>query len=158
MAYGRNKFATQEHSMSPASVAHVLRDMKKSRLPDDELRELENLRAINAHLLGELSALRQREAAAQQLADRDALTGLYNRRRMLELLGSAIEDANEQRLSVGLLFIDLNVAQTCGSVGSISVHGFPALPAAPPAPRVRLSGQRRFRATAIAPFPVAALW
>jgi diguanylate cyclase (GGDEF)-like protein len=90
------------------TVAHLLRDMKEARLADDETRELVSLRAINAHLLGELSILREREAAAQQLADRDGLTGLYNRRRMLELLEAAITEANEQRLSVGLLFIDLN--------------------------------------------------
>jgi diguanylate cyclase (GGDEF)-like protein len=90
------------------TVAHLLRDMKEARLADDETRELVSLRAINAHLVHELSILREREAAAQQLADRDGLTGLYNRRRMLELLEAAITEANEQRLSVGLLFIDLN--------------------------------------------------
>ena len=106
MAYGRTKLAVNSNSMP--TVAHLLRDMKEARLADDETRELVSLRAINAHLLHELSILREREAAAQQLADRDGLTGLYNRRRMLELLEAAITEANEQRLSVGLLFIDLN--------------------------------------------------
>jgi diguanylate cyclase len=106
MAYGRTKLAVNGNSIP--SVAHLLRDMKEARLADDETRELVSLRAINAHLLHELSILREREAAAQQLADRDGLTGLYNRRRMLELLEAAITEANEQRLSVGLLFIDLN--------------------------------------------------
>jgi diguanylate cyclase (GGDEF)-like protein len=106
MAYGRTKLAVSGNSMP--TVAHLLRDMKEARLADDETRELESLRAINAHLLHELSILREREAATQQLADRDGLTGLYNRRRMLELLEAAITEANEQRLSVGLLFIDLN--------------------------------------------------
>ena len=116
MAYGRTKLAAHDTSMPPAArpmaaaaaVAQVLRDMKETHLADDEARELESLRAINAHLLRELNILREREAEAQQLADRDGLTGLYNRRRMLELLEAAIVDANEQRLSVGLLFIDLN--------------------------------------------------
>jgi diguanylate cyclase (GGDEF)-like protein len=70
--------------------------------------EVERLRTINAHLMRELASLRQREAEALKLADRDGLTGLYNRRRMLELLESAIKDAAAQRLYVGVLFLDLN--------------------------------------------------
>ncbi len=79
-----------------------------ARHSSDERRELEHLRAINAHLLRELAALKEREAETQKLADRDGLTGLYNRRRMLELLESAIADAVERAQYVGLLFIDLN--------------------------------------------------
>jgi diguanylate cyclase (GGDEF)-like protein len=59
-------------------------------------------------LVRELAALKEREAQAQRLADRDALTGLYNRRRMLELLEAAIAEAALQWQCVGLLFIDLN--------------------------------------------------
>ena len=54
-------------------------------------RELDRLRATNAHLLLELTELKEREAQAQHLADRDGLTGLYNRRRMRELLDAAID-------------------------------------------------------------------
>jgi len=78
------------------------------RNPSDARRELEALRATNANLVRELAALKEREAQAQQLADRDALTGLYNRRRMVELLESAIVEAAQQWQHVGLLFIDLN--------------------------------------------------
>jgi diguanylate cyclase (GGDEF)-like protein len=67
--------------------------------------ELEALRAVNEQLLRELAELKQREARTQQLADRDALTGLYNRRRMLEFLESALAEAGQQSQSVGLLFI-----------------------------------------------------
>jgi len=76
--------------------------------PSDARRELEMLRATNAHLVRELAALKEREAQAQRLADRDALTGLYNHRRMLELLEAAIAEAALQWQYVGLLFIDLN--------------------------------------------------
>jgi diguanylate cyclase (GGDEF)-like protein len=106
MAYGRTKLAASEHSLS--DLSHVVLDMKDARIANDEMREVERLRSINAHLLRELNILREREAEAQQLADRDGLTGLYNRRRMLELLEASIAEANEQRMSVGLLFIDLN--------------------------------------------------
>jgi len=91
------------------SAAPPLRSVERN--PTDarrELRELEVLRATNANLMSELAALKEREAQAQQLADRDALTGLYNRRRMVELLESAIIEAAQQWQHVGLLFIDLN--------------------------------------------------
>jgi diguanylate cyclase (GGDEF)-like protein len=70
--------------------------------------ELETLRTANEHLTREVAVLREREAQALQLADRDSLTGLYNRRRMLELLESALAEAAQQGQCVGLLFIDLN--------------------------------------------------
>jgi len=73
-----------------------------------ELREIESLRADNDQLRRDLAALKVREAETQRLADRDDLTGLYKRRRMLELLETAISDAVKQDLHVGLLFIDLD--------------------------------------------------
>jgi diguanylate cyclase (GGDEF)-like protein len=63
------------------------------------------LLAQNRELRKELAELREREAQAQRLADRDGLTGLFNRRRMMELLHTAIDEAGP---NVGLLFIDLN--------------------------------------------------
>jgi diguanylate cyclase (GGDEF)-like protein len=81
----------------------------------DERDELTTLRSTNAQLRRELAELKvreaqaqEREAQAQRLADRDGLTGLFNRRRMFELLESAIAEAAQQRQCVGLLFIDLN--------------------------------------------------
>ena len=71
-------------------------------------RELEHLRAVNARLRHELAALQLREAEALRLADRDGLTGLYNRRRMFEFLNAAIAEAGQQGQHVGLLFVDLN--------------------------------------------------
>jgi diguanylate cyclase (GGDEF)-like protein len=73
-----------------------------------ELREIDKLRAANIQLRRELAELKEREAETKKLADRDGLTGLFNRRRMLELLEAAIGDAIKLDLHVGLLFIDLN--------------------------------------------------
>ena len=69
-------------------------------------REIDTLRSINAHLVRQIAVLKQREV--QRLADRDGLTGLYNRRRMLDLLEKSIADATPHRHRVGLLFIDLD--------------------------------------------------
>lgn len=104
MAYGRSKLLLNGDVM-PSGVP-PLRNVVRN--PADEGRELETLRSTNARLMRELAVLKEREARAQRLADRDALTGLYNRRRMLELLESAIAEAAQQRQRIGLLFIDLN--------------------------------------------------
>ena len=104
MAYGRSKMLLNGEVMR--SAVPPLRSVAST--PSDARRELEMLRATNAHLVRELAALKEREAQAQRLADRDALTGLYNHRRMLELLEAAIAEAALQWQYVGLLFIDLN--------------------------------------------------
>jgi diguanylate cyclase (GGDEF)-like protein len=104
MAYGRSKMLLNGEVMR--SAVPPLRSLERS--PTDVRRELETLRTTNARLMRELAALKEREAQAQRLADRDGLTGLYNRRRMLELLESAIAEAALQWQYVGLLFIDLN--------------------------------------------------
>jgi diguanylate cyclase (GGDEF)-like protein len=119
MAYGRSKLLLQADpvlKMDPvgpnhhATVLNIVPTLHEARAPmlEAERRELENLRSINARLLRELAALRLREAEALRLADRDGLTGLYNRRRMFELLESAIHEAARQRQYVGVLFVDLN--------------------------------------------------
>jgi diguanylate cyclase (GGDEF)-like protein len=104
MAFGRLKMLLNEETMPSGSppLPHSVRDLS------DDGRELQALRSTNARLTRELIALKEREAHAQRLADRDDLTGLYNRRRMMELLDSAIAEAERQWQCVGLLFIDLN--------------------------------------------------
>jgi diguanylate cyclase (GGDEF)-like protein len=115
MAYARPQEVPDDAAApEPASLRDAAPGSRGRRLSSGErmrsaeLLEIESLRAINAHLLHELAALKAREAETQRLADRDGLTGLYNRRRMLELLEGAISDAVLQDLHVGLLFIDLN--------------------------------------------------
>jgi diguanylate cyclase (GGDEF)-like protein len=115
MAYGRSKLFLNAGRVQLAEPAlrGALRDPTELRVSTDETAELQRaelqrLRSSNTRLLRELAVLKEREAQAQRLADRDDLTGLYNRRRMAELLGSAIAEAAPQSQCVGLLFIDLN--------------------------------------------------
>ena len=105
MAYGRSKMLLNGEVLTPKPVQ--LRGVVRSP-SEDSRRELDALRSTNARLMRDLAALKEREALAQRLADRDDLTGLYNRRRMLELLDSAVSEAAQLRQCVGLLFIDLN--------------------------------------------------
>ncbi len=110
MSYGRYKHLVSTPVSEPSHLRHLLADTEESRevLADRRQLELERLRSINTHLLREIEALRAREAEAQSLADRDGLTGLYNRRRMQEVLDQVIADAKASNSFVGLLFIDLN--------------------------------------------------
>jgi diguanylate cyclase (GGDEF)-like protein len=120
MAHGKSRLYDDAAVVlhSDISVAPVAAQGHSVHSVRDARREIDTLRSINAHLVQQIAALKQREAHALRLADRDGLTGLYNRRRMLELLGSAIADAARQGHRVGLLFIDLD-----GFKGVNDAHG-----------------------------------
>lgn len=105
MATGRSKLLLNGNVVA-LSPSH-LRGVPAAPLRDDG-REIETLRAINAQLRAELETLKQRESDAQRASERDELTGLYNRRRMLELLDQSIRESSEQGLYCGVLFVDLN--------------------------------------------------
>jgi diguanylate cyclase (GGDEF)-like protein len=109
MAYGRSKLLLNgELTQRRVASLSTLRSAPRIRITADSERELDTLRCMNAHLLSELAVLKERQAEVLRLAERDGLTGLYNRRRMLELLDSAITEALQRGQCVGLLFIDLN--------------------------------------------------
>jgi diguanylate cyclase (GGDEF)-like protein len=111
MSCGRSRFdeegiVAQTGNASAAAVADF--DSAPARALQDALCEIETLRSINGRLLRQLAELTEREAQAQQQADRDGLTGLYNRRKMEELLESAVAEAAEHGHRVAVLFIDLD--------------------------------------------------
>ncbi len=113
MAYARGKLmlSADVSAIKAAKIPtlrRVIVDAPRVEVTEDAERELEELRRVNARLQRELAALQLRAAEALRLADRDGLTGLYNRRRMLELLNVAIDDAARQGQFVGVLFVDLN--------------------------------------------------
>jgi diguanylate cyclase (GGDEF)-like protein len=77
-------------------------------VPGSMAAQIATLKSINARLLREIEMLKEREAHALRLADRDGLTGLYNRRRMSELIAAAIDEAKRGGHQLGILFIDLD--------------------------------------------------
>jgi diguanylate cyclase (GGDEF)-like protein len=89
---------TRAHKSEPGDVGVAVKAVQ----------EVDALRSMNAHLLRQIAVLKRREAQALRMADRDGLTGLYNRRRMLELLAVAMDAASQQNQHVGVLFIDLD--------------------------------------------------
>ena len=115
MAYGRSEFGSEFGDVVERDdVATTLVLQRNTSAPErragsrSEASELATLRSINAHLVREIELLKQREAQALKLADRDGLTGLYNRRRMSEFLTSAIAESSLQQQRFGVLFIDLD--------------------------------------------------
>jgi diguanylate cyclase (GGDEF)-like protein len=74
----------------------------------DLRRENDVLRASNQELAGALAEASQRGSEARRLAHHDALTGLPNRRLLMELLQRELETATQNHHQLALLFIDLN--------------------------------------------------
>lgn len=64
--------------------------------------------AIGKALNVTISALRQRDEALRRLAERDSLTGLYNRRYFTMLLQEELVRCNREQTAGALLFIDLD--------------------------------------------------
>lgn len=91
--------------VAAACVAAVARAPSSLR---DARRQIDTLMSINAHLVREIAELRKREAQAQRLAERDGLTGTYNRAKMLDLLQGCVTAASQQNQRVAVLFIDLD--------------------------------------------------
>jgi len=78
------------------------------RTLQDARREIDALRARNDRLLREIVQLKEREAQTHRLADQDELTGLCNRRSMLQRLESSLVAASRHGNHLALLFIDLD--------------------------------------------------
>ncbi len=71
-------------------------------------REVEQLSQCNSFLTQELSRLSEKEAKARHFAYHDELTGLPNRRLLLDRLNQAIAQGARQHKRVALLFFDLD--------------------------------------------------
>lgn len=110
MAYGKSRFYDNGAVAEAGDIAAAPVSLRGNIDRDGKqlLSEIDTLRSINAHLIRQIALLRQREAHAQRLAHRDGLTGLYNQRRMLELLNESMAEAARRDQRVGLLFIDLD--------------------------------------------------
>ncbi|RZI42901.1 GGDEF domain-containing response regulator [Herbaspirillum sp. HC18] len=75
---------------------------------DLQMQQMRDLKRINAALESEIIERRQAEARAHELATRDPLTGLMNRRSLSERLEHAIAMANRHGQRLALLFLDLD--------------------------------------------------
>jgi diguanylate cyclase (GGDEF)-like protein len=75
---------------------------------DLQLQQMEDLKRINAALQAEIVERRQAEERAHDLATRDPLTGLLNRRSLTEHLERAIHRAARHGERIALLFLDMD--------------------------------------------------
>ena len=71
-------------------------------------KKLEALAETNSHLRRKLLEVESQAAAANHLAYHDALTGLPNRRLLLDRLNQAIAQASRQKKRVALVFFDVD--------------------------------------------------
>ena len=85
-------------------LAELNRDLQVQRVQD--------LKRINATLEAEIIERRQAEERAHGLATRDPLTGLLNRRSLIERLEDAIARAHRHEHSIALLFLDMDRFKT----------------------------------------------
>jgi len=110
MSYGKSRLYSSAGiaETGDVSVAAVADDLAPVRSLREAREQIETLKSINAHLVRQLALFKQREAQAQILADRDGLTGLYNRRKLSALLEQSLHEAKLHQHRVGLLFIDLD--------------------------------------------------
>jgi len=79
---------------------------------DLHVQQMEDLRRINATLEAEIVERKQAEKRAQELAIRDPLTGLLNRRSLAEQLEHATLRAARQGKLLALLFLDMDRFKT----------------------------------------------
>ncbi len=87
--------ARYRHLPDQGGVVAILRDIDARKIAEERLRE--------AH-----EELKTAHRALRELADRDGLTGLANRRRFDELLASEFRRAQRQELPLGLVLLDVD--------------------------------------------------
>jgi diguanylate cyclase (GGDEF)-like protein len=79
---------------------------------DLQVQQMQDLKHINATLEAEIVERRQAEERAHGLATRDPLTGLLNRRSLVERLDHAIARAERNNEGMALLFLDMDRFKT----------------------------------------------
>jgi diguanylate cyclase (GGDEF)-like protein len=79
---------------------------------DLQVQRMKELKQINAALQAEIVERRQAEERAHGLATRDPLTGLYNRRSLIDRLEQAIIRANRTDRGLAVLFLDMDRFKT----------------------------------------------
>jgi diguanylate cyclase (GGDEF)-like protein len=94
------------NSVPLVRAIHLLAVAEKRLL--GALRENENLRVDNEHLMESLADAARRAVAAQRIAHHDRLTGLPNRLLLIKRLQLAIKNASKRHCQLALLFIDLD--------------------------------------------------
>lgn len=75
---------------------------------DLRIKRLQDLQSVNAALKTEVLERRLAEQRATELATRDTLTGLFNRRSLLERLRHSIVQAARRHEGLALMFLDLD--------------------------------------------------
>jgi diguanylate cyclase len=96
----------QKSHVALAELALALRTTKRHSVA--VRKKLESVEKTNSSLRREMVEVETKAATANHLAYHDALTGLPNRRLLLDRLNQAIAQASRQRKRVALVFFDVD--------------------------------------------------
>jgi diguanylate cyclase (GGDEF)-like protein len=90
----------QELELKTMELARLNRDLRLQRIHD--------LERTNRELQAEIIERKQAEQRANELATRDSLTGLHNRRSLIDHLEHAVAYSARHKQTFALMFLDLN--------------------------------------------------
>ena len=102
----RGELRLQQSRVTLAELTQALAASERHSIAFQK--KLEALAETNSHLRRKLMEVESRAAAANHLAYHDALTGLPNRRLLLDRLNQAIAQASRQKKRVALVFFDVD--------------------------------------------------
>jgi diguanylate cyclase (GGDEF)-like protein len=95
-------------SLQLQQQTHELAELNR----DMQVQQMQDLKRINAALESEIIERRQAEERAHGLATRDPLTGLLNRRSLVEHLEHSVASASRYERGLAVLFLDMDRFKT----------------------------------------------
>lgn len=95
-------------NMELTATTEQLKELNQSLI----VKQMQELKSHNEVLQQEIIERRQAEQRAHELATRDALTGLYNRRSLIEGLDHALVSAKRHEEKLAVLFLDMDRFKT----------------------------------------------
>ncbi|HZV61498.1 MAG TPA: EAL domain-containing protein [Methylophilaceae bacterium] len=91
-------------NMELENKTHELAELNKNL----QVKQMRELKRNNKALEAEISVRRKAEQRAHELAIKDPLTGLYNRRSLIERLEESIKHAKRSKEQIALMFLDMD--------------------------------------------------
>ena len=91
-------------NMELENKTHELAELNKNL----QVKQMRELKRNNKALEAEITVRRKAEQRAHELAIKDPLTGLYNRRSLIERLEESIKHAKRSKEQIALMFLDMD--------------------------------------------------
>lgn len=105
---GKNRFMNYTFTAISLSERNEIRGNVEEDLREEPDREMIRFRALVSLVNSITKELQEANEKLEKLAEKDPLTGLYNRRKMMEILRSEVSKANRYGSTFCLLMIDID--------------------------------------------------